>query len=210
MKTRIIVVLDESGSMFTLAQDTIGGFNTFLREQRAMGLPDDTLRLVRFNHQVRSDSGEMSLDIFPDLVDYSPMGGTALVDALYEALEGVSPATSERILVLVQTDGEENSSANHTLAELRTLVDAYVASGAWTFVFMGAGLDAFKQANSTLGPANVSARNTLSYAANAVATQSAWANTSASGVAFRIAALRQSQSFYGESKKRQRKKDTSG
>lgn len=32
--TKIVVVLDESGSMSTIRKDTIGGFNTFIQDQR--------------------------------------------------------------------------------------------------------------------------------------------------------------------------------
>lgn len=196
MKTRIVVVLDESGSMLALQNDTVGGFNTFLKEQRAMGLPDDTLRLIRFSHEVRSDSGELPLAAFPDLVNYYPSGGTALIDALYEAIEGVgTPAQDERILVLTQTDGEENSSKRHTLAELRALVDTCEKSGVWTFAFMGAGIDAFAQASATLG-ATASIGNTVSYAATSVGTQTAWAQASASSTTLRATQAPSTKDFY--------------
>ena len=74
-----------------------------------------------------------------------PGGCTALLDAVDSTVAGVEQKASvaEKVLTVLLTDGEENSSREYTLAQIKSLIEHNEKEGHWTFVFLGVGLDAF-------------------------------------------------------------------
>ena len=111
--TLIIALLDESGSMAPQRRDIISGFNTFLAEQRD-GPDPARLALIQFNTASRTVLEATILEDVPPLTDqvYKPSGGTALFDAVLDAIRlgDKGRRATDRLLVLIMTDGEENSS----------------------------------------------------------------------------------------------------
>lgn len=200
MRTHTIVVLDSSGSMQPIANDTIGGYNRYLQEQQSAALEGDTWTLITFESASHVQLAAVPLQAAPFLTpeSYRPGGNTALLDAVGDALKQDRPAwaADDRVLCVVQTDGEENCSSHTTLDELRELVTAKEASGYWTFVFLGAGIDAFAT-GAGIGSAAAQA-NSLSYAASPAASQVAWRTTSRASMAFRRQQNRSAASFYSE------------
>ncbi|RWS06463.1 VWA domain-containing protein-like protein, partial [Dinothrombium tinctorium] len=89
MKTLIAIILDESGSMHSKKADTIGGYNSFLEEQRK--LKDDEARfyLIKFNSVVTVVHNDLPLNDVPlmDESTYTPGGCTALYDAIAEGVK---------------------------------------------------------------------------------------------------------------------------
>ena len=81
--THIAVVLDRSGSMSSVRKDTIGGFNSFLAEQKSAP-GEATLTLVQFDNEYQTVFYEEKIANVPDLNDktFVPRGGTALLDAI--------------------------------------------------------------------------------------------------------------------------------
>jgi Mg-chelatase subunit ChlD len=155
--THIHLLLDRSGSMAAIANDVIGGFNSFLREQQQNG-PDARITLVQFDTQ---DPQEVLLSGAPissaqplDAQTFSPRAGTPLLDAtgrlierarLEEGLRAQNGLPKEHILFVSITDGEENSSRHYTGARIRKMIQECEAAG-WTFVFLSAALDAYGEA----------------------------------------------------------------
>jgi hypothetical protein len=153
----VTIVLDESGSMEPLQQDTIGGVNQFLKEQRA--LPGQcTLSLLKFNHEDRPVFTGRPIAEAPDLTigTYQPSGNTALLDALGRAIMeagGRLRAMSEadrpgKVIIMVVTDGEENSSRTWTRDQIKKAVEHQISVYKWEFVFLGANVDAFAEAGA--------------------------------------------------------------
>ena len=113
------VILDRSGSMETIRNDVIGGFNTFLDKQKATP-GEGTISLYRFDDQYETvyqgvnlkDARNMTRD---DLV---PRNGTALYDAIGRTINSVGARLSalpeserpDQVLVMILTDGQENAS----------------------------------------------------------------------------------------------------
>jgi hypothetical protein len=149
-------LLDRSGSMAAMAPDVVGGFNAFLAGQQA--LPGKSrMTLVQF------DSGD-PFEVLTDAVPlgrmrgltartFQPRGGTPLWDAMGELLTRAAARADQRRLlgkrpeetvIAVFTDGEENQSTRFGAAEIRRLIEARKEDG-WTFVFLGAGLDAYAE-----------------------------------------------------------------
>lgn len=151
------ILLDRSGSMESMRADVIGGYNNLLREQRAAH-GDARITLVQFDSQNPqetlleaarlADARDLDQDTFV------PRGGTPLLDATARLIETARGRAStrkalgrstEEIVFVTVTDGEENQSTRYRLEHVRRLVEAGKADG-WNFVYLGAGLDAYGDA----------------------------------------------------------------
>ena len=141
MNTLICIILDKSGSMAPEQAGTIGGYNTFLKDQKAITADICRLSLVTFNTEKTVVHSAIPLADVPNLSEhnYVPGGNTALYDAV---AEGISIAEKdkqpgERVLVLIVTDGEENSSRETTLDMVQKLITEHEALGDWSFAYIG-------------------------------------------------------------------------
>lgn len=171
--TEIVCVIDESGSMGSLTQQTIDGFNKFVEEQRqAPGTAN--LTLITFNTGWKTPIKRQSIATVPQLdrMMYGPNGGTALLDALGHAIDNVGkvlmqPGTD--VVFVVITDGQENSSTDYKLAQVKEMIEGREKDG-WKFIYLGANQDAF----STAASMGMNAATSVNYAANAVGTASTY------------------------------------
>ena len=121
-KTQIVFVLDRSGSMLSVAEDAVGGFNAFLAEQQKAP-QGKRFTLIQFDHEYRVDYDKVKLGEVRPLVNgqsYVPRGCTALMDAVARALAIVSD--TDRAIVAVYTDGRENASIEVTKDALKKLI----------------------------------------------------------------------------------------
>jgi hypothetical protein len=208
--THISVILDRTGSMESIRDDIIGGFNAFLEEQRA--LPGQaTLTLVQFDSQ---DPYEVLLHFAPiqqaaklTQASYVPRASTPLLDALGRGINDLEQSLlalpeEERpgkVVMLVVTDGQENASREFTKAQIVRMVEAKRGQG-WEFVFLSADLEAIREVEA----AGVVAANTLAFDKHAQGTRAAMSSTSrklaqyraqqAQGMAFDEEDRRQQQS----------------
>jgi hypothetical protein len=131
--THITVILDRSGSMDSIRDDTIGGVNDFLEKQK-MVPGEATLTLVQF------DSGDpyevvrvfMAIGDVPplDRKTYVPRGGTPLLDAVDRGINDIDYSVGklqagerpETVVVAVVTDGQENSSEEFTKKQVEKMI----------------------------------------------------------------------------------------
>lgn len=113
---KVAFLLDKSGSMHPQSDDAIGSFNAFVKDQ-----PDGTeMSLWTFSndlHCVFKDTPVRDVKPITEK-DYHPSGGTALYDAMGEVLKGLSAGD----LLVVLTDGEENSSHRYTKQRVKELI----------------------------------------------------------------------------------------
>lgn len=146
MTTHVLMITDGSGSMRSLQSDVIGGQNAYLDDVQSNTEAEHTLTQVLFNVEVnRIDvlaSPEQAIRF--DRHVYSPHGGTALYDAIgetitwFESFGGKAPG--DRVLVFIQTDGEENSSREWGAEGVKALLAQREANG-WAIVYSGMGPD---------------------------------------------------------------------
>jgi uncharacterized protein YegL len=150
--TEIVFVLDRSGSMNTIRNDVIHGMNAFIQDQRAVS-EQCYVSMFQFDHDIDTIYQGTNLNETPLLNSetYVPRGNTRLLDAIGFAIkmtEARLSATPEglrpRILFVIQTDGEENSSREYTLEQIKSLVTQKQNVDRWNFVFLGADIDAVK------------------------------------------------------------------
>ena len=152
---QIICILDRSGSMSNLAADTIGGYNSFIEQQKSKsGAAQVTT--VLFDNEYEKITESVDLQQVPELTsaEYYARGSTALLDAvgrtITEALanmerDKICPA-KRRVLVMIMTDGYENASREFTKAQVKALVEATTKQYDWNYIFIGANIDAAAEA----------------------------------------------------------------
>ncbi len=179
MKTEILIITDRSGSMATIASDVIGGYNTFIEEQKKV--PGEAkVTFTQFDTEYQVVYAGKSLPDVPklDSETFIPRGGTALLDAIGRTLNEqghriTSEAWAELVIVCILTDGEENSSHEFTRDRIKEMT-GHAEKNGWKFVYLGANQDSFQVAKG-LGMAGAITQN---YAANAQGTAQAYASTS--------------------------------
>jgi len=181
--TDITVVLDRSGSMATVADDTIGGFNKFLNDQRSAA-GTAVITLHQFDHEFETPIKAQDVKSAPELTakTFVPRGNTALLDAIGRAIGDTGARMqaldegerAEKVVMVIITDGHENASHEYSHAKVFEMISHQRDKHKWEFVFLGANQDAIKSAVN-LG---MSASNAMTYAANRAGTCSAFASTS--------------------------------
>jgi hypothetical protein len=150
--TFVSFLLDETGSMESIKDDTVGGFNAYVEKLQKEG-GEILFSLVSFNSSrtrkryVAEPIGEVRPLIAGD---YEPQAMTPLIDASVKIIKATAEAVSKRtddpaVVIVLQTDGAENVSVEYAAADLAALVKEKEQAG-WQFVFLGAGLDAFAAA----------------------------------------------------------------
>ena len=153
--TELIFILDKSGSMSGLENDTIGGFNSMLENQKAV---DGECRITT----VLFDNSHTLLHDRIDIHAVSPMtnteyfvgGSTALLDAIgltINNLVSVQRNTAEdyradKVMFVIITDGEENSSREYSADKVHSMIEHEKEKYGWEFLFLGANIDAAKEA----------------------------------------------------------------
>jgi uncharacterized protein YegL len=189
--TQITIVLDRSGSMSTVRDATISGFNEFVEAQRkAPG--EANLTLIQFDTE---NAYEVVFDRpiaeTPKLSaeTYIPRGGTPLHDALGRTItqlgaklqkmpEAKRPA---KVVIVIMTDGLENSSHEYTAPQIAEMIKHQRETYKWEFLFLGANQDAILTGEKL----NIPGANSVTYAHSTVGTQSVIAATARNVGTFR-------------------------
>lgn len=203
--TLIAVILDESGSMNSCRAQTISGFNEFVQGQRsATNAGEAYMSLIKFDAPlIKTVYENVHVNQAPLLNEesYTPGGGTNLMDAIGQTLNRINhvlakhvPSDRPGVLVVIITDGHENSSTEFRTDQIKQMVKAAEASD-WTFTFLGANVDAFSM-GSTFG---MNASNTVNYStANMAATLDVLTKTTVGVRAAKMAGVHTSD-IYGQS-----------
>lgn len=154
--TEIVFVIDKSGSMSHLAGDTIGGFNGFIESQKVID-GKATLTTVLFDTSWRILHDGIDLREVKPMTssDYVAGGGTAMLDAIGEIINRVQDRHDElgaekpeEVLFVITTDGEENSSRTFKKSQIEKMIKHQTNGHGWKFMFLGANMDAVKEAAS--------------------------------------------------------------
>lgn len=196
-RTIVCAVLDRSGSMAHLVPETIGGYNGFIDKLKADKLPKHFVTLTVFDTDVDVLYAMTDLEQVPALTrdDYKIGGMTALYDALAETINAVDQQVTadDRVLVLLITDGQENSSKEvTTAAKMKEIIDRYTARANWTFTYLSASPTAFADSGSI----GVAAGNTQAYQATRTGTQQAFVRVAHSTANYSGQSVSASACFY--------------
>jgi uncharacterized protein YegL len=193
--TDIICVLDRSTSIRTsgLTNKTIEGFNSFLADQKkAIGKAKLTLCLFDGGMSYGAIEGKtyeiihdrVDIEKVPELNDktFVPKGMTAMYDAIGTTIDAVysqwqkSEEKPDKVVFLIMTDGEENSSKEYTQKSVFEAIQKRKDEDKWAFIFIGANIDTMKAG----GGMGISKGNTMSYSGTERGVNTAYMNMSAS------------------------------
>ena len=153
--TELVFILDRSGSMAGLEDDTIGGFNSMLEKQRAE--PGEAyVSTVLFDNRSEVIHDRLPLERVPALTrkEYYVRGCTALLDAVGGAIHHIGNIHKyareedrpQRTLFIITTDGMENASRRYDYPRAREMIERQKEKYGWEFLFLGANIDAAKEA----------------------------------------------------------------
>ncbi len=153
--TEVVFILDRSGSMSGLEDDTIGGFNSMLKKQRK-GKGEVVISTVLFDDMVTVLHDRTNISKVEALTDeqYFVGGCTALLDAIGGAIHHIGNvhkyAREEdrpgKTLFVITTDGMENASKHYTYKKVKKMVEHQKEKYGWEFIFLGANMDAVEVA----------------------------------------------------------------
>lgn len=147
--TEVIFILDRSGSMAGLEEDTIGGYNGFLAKQKDMaGKTQITTVLFDDQYEILHNGVDVSQARLNDQ-QYFVRGMTALYDAVGKTILDVgarlsrTPAAQrpDKVIMIITTDGAENSSREFTGQRIQELIAHQRDKYGWEFLFFGANID---------------------------------------------------------------------
>ena len=146
-------VLDKSGSMSTIRQATISGFNEFLGDQQHEG-GSARMTLTLFDTRFRTVvSAEPLEQVTPlDSDTYEPSGMTALYDAIAHTMkitdDYVAEHKPDQVLFVIMTDGQENSSREFDRGRILMMIEDRQNGPHYEFIYLGANQDAYEVGQS--------------------------------------------------------------
>lgn len=156
MLTEVVFILDESGSMYPLKDDTIGGFNSMLEKQRKID-GEVYVSTVLFSDRSKVIHDRIGIKEISDMKneDYEPSGCTALLDALGDAIKHISTIhkyarkedVPDNTLFIIITDGMENASHRYNDKDVKKMIEEKKKKG-WEFIFLAANIDAIETAST--------------------------------------------------------------
>ena len=155
--TEIVFILDRSGSMAGLEDDTVGGFNAMVEKQKKEE-GEALLSAVLFNHESAVLYDRVDIRKVEPMTDrqYSVGGCTALLDAIGGAVHHIANVhkyareedrPAKTVFVII-TDGMENASRRYGSDEVQRMVKHEREKYGWEFLFLGANMDAIAAARS--------------------------------------------------------------
>jgi len=176
-------VLDRSGSMESVRNDTIGGFNAFIEAQQK--LPGECLAtLAQFDHDYEVVYSGKPIKDVPKLTaeTFVPRGSTALLDAIGRTINETGKRLSAmpeadrpgKVIFVILTDGGENASKEFNREQVFKMISLQRDTYKWEIVFLGANQDAIKVGGSI----GVAAASSMTYASNAQGTQAVFKSAS--------------------------------
>lgn len=153
--TELVFILDRSGSMSGLEADTIGGFNAMIEKQKKEE-GEALISTVLFDNDMQVIHDRVPLDSVPALTEkeYFVRGCTALLDAVGGAIHHIGNVHKyareedrpEKTLFVITTDGMENASRRYTYDKVRSMIQHEKEKYGWEFLFLGANIDAAREA----------------------------------------------------------------
>ena len=152
----VVFILDRSGSMSGLEEDTIGGFNSMLQKQKDES--DNVIwSTVLFDHETEVIHDRVPIEKVEPLTgrEYFVRGSTALLDAIGRAIHHIAMCykygnpedVPQKTLFVITTDGMENSSMEYSYREVKRMIEREKEQYGWEFMFLGANIDAVSVAS---------------------------------------------------------------
>lgn len=151
----IVFLLDRSGSMGGVEDDTIGGYNSYIEEQRKNNVKVTTILFDNY-YEVLTDRENINNIDKLTRDKYFVRGSTALLDAIGKSIDYMDKCKSRKAIFIITTDGYENSSTDYSKDKIKKMIKSH---DNYEFIYIGADIDSYSEA-SKIG---ISRKNTASY-----------------------------------------------
>jgi uncharacterized protein YegL len=184
--TAITVILDKSGSMNSIRNDVIGGFNSFIEDQKKFdGEATVTLTLFDSEYNIKYINKDIKNVDLLNTKNYVPSGNTALNDAVGRTIDELGNRLDNlkedekpgKVIVVIITDGEENSSREYQLKKVKEKIEHQQKIYNWEFIYIGAeGLNT----QSIQQNYGIQAQNVAAFVASGIGTRSMYDSVSCS------------------------------
>lgn len=182
--TELVFILDRSGSMAGLETDTVGGFNSLIKKQRAEK-GECYVSTVLFDNESEVLHDRVKLSDIAELTEreYYVRGSTALIDAIGGAVKHIGnihkyarpeDVPSHTMFVII-TDGMENASHIYSSNEVKRMIERQKEKYGWEFLFIGANIDAVETAKHY----GIGAERAVNYHADGAGTKVVYENVAA-------------------------------
>lgn len=151
----VCFVIDKSGSMYPSTNDVIGGFKQIIEDQKKVKSGKCAISLFTFDGKVSCDFLGKDIEEIPEF-KYEPRGCTAMNDGIGTAIDKVGawlndmPESErpEKNLIVIMTDGEENSSHEYSLAKVQEMIKHQTEKYSWQFMYVGTDITTTKDADN--------------------------------------------------------------
>lgn len=174
--TELVFILDKSGSMSGMEKDTIGGFNSMLKKQKAID-GQCFITTVLFDNYIELLHDRIDIKAVNSITEkeYQVGGSTALLDAIGFTIRKIANAQkntsedyrAEKVMFVIITDGEENSSREFSADKIKSMIGHQKSKYGWEFVFLGANIDAVQ----TAGRFGIAPDRAIDYISDSVGTK---------------------------------------
>jgi len=152
----LVFILDRSGSMSGLEEQTIGGFNRLISEQKEVK-GEAIVSTVLFDNGFEVLHNRVNLKQIEPMTEkqYYVRGSTALLDAIGRSIIKIRQVHKqlneseipEKTVFFITTDGMENASKEFDYTRIKDYIELQKEKYGWEFIFMGANIDAIKTAS---------------------------------------------------------------
>ena len=181
--TEMVFLLDRSGSMGHLTNDTIGGFNSMIEQQKKED-GEAYVTTVLFNDRHVTLHDHINIQEIQPMthLDYMAYGMTALLDAVGTTINSIGERLAntpeeerpEKVIFVITTDGYENDSREFTRDKIKEMIEHQQNKYSWVFMFLGANMDAVAEA----GKYGINSAFSKTYTASDIGTDALYCCTS--------------------------------
>lgn len=201
-ETHYLLIVDASASMSSLTKSTISGVNEQIDsiKQLEKEHPDQkyNMSFLHFNNVVTieyTDRNSTELEHITES-NYKCNGMTALLDAIGVGVRNLNEKISDKIasgeasaVVVIITDGEENSSIEFDGHKIKSMIEELQSTGRWTFTFVGANIDSISTAKNY----GIDLKNVMQFSSDELSNQKVYKSMSKS---FKVRAMAMDSGTY--------------
>lgn len=155
--TEMVFIIDKSGSMAGMEEDTVGGFNAMIEKQKKLD-GKCYVSTVLFSNRSSVLHDRVDIQKIEPLTEreYCVGGGTALLDAIGGAIHHIGNVhkyarnedVPEHTIFVITTDGMENASCEYDSERVKQMIRRQEERYGWEFLFVAANIDAVETARN--------------------------------------------------------------
>lgn len=142
---KIVVILDESGSMENVRDSMLKSLNDLIREQKQIKERPASFTLVKFSDKVKRirEIEPLETTSLLEYNDYVPNGSTSLYDAIGSTINRFR--NEKDVLLVIITDGQENASRKYNKSYVNEKIEQMKSKNGWTYVYLSCDISTFQQ-----------------------------------------------------------------